>query len=130
MHIRNLTIMDHVVLYGNGSLAKRILLYNSIYKLLNIVGIIDDSTVDVGGDLPIYTYSEFKQLYTPLNSPRILITIGYAKCNSIKESIYNKIVNDGYILTNFISPKANYWTDLSGNKNVIILVRYFLCRIV
>lgn len=122
------------MLYGNGPLAKEILFYNRTYNLFKIIAIIDDA-VEVEENIegiPVMNFTKFQERYSLQNVPRVLITIGYTKCNFVRESIYTKLKLAGYKFTNFISPRATLWVDLAENENVIILDNVFVgpqCRI-
>ena len=128
--------MDQVVLYGNGSLTKEIICYNDFYKLFEVSAIIDDSIEganvcnDIG--IPVLNFTEFQKSFPANVAPKILITIGYTRCNCVREKVYKNVKNLGYQCANFISPRATIWADLAENDNVIILDNVFVgpqCRI-
>ena len=117
-----LLYMNNIVLYGNGALTKDLICYNDKYRLYNIVAIIDDSKEHkTNSKVRVLTFDEFKASYEELGCPKVLVTIGYSRCNSIREEVYNKVKDAGFLFANFISPRCVCWSDLSECSNLIIL---------
>lgn len=125
--------MQKIVLYGNGALTKDLLQFNAQYALYDIVAIIDDSKDKKdANDVTILSFDEFKSAYNELGCPKILVTIGYSRCNSIREEVYNKVKEAGFMFANFISPRSVCWSDLSDSSNLIILDNVYIgpdCKI-
>lgn len=119
--------MEKIVLYGNGALTKDLLQYNTQYALYDIVAIIDDSgDRNTNSGLAILSFDEFKASYEELGCPKVLVTIGYSRCNSIREKVYNNVKDAGFLFTNFISPRCVCWSDLSECSNLIILDNVYI----
>ena len=119
--------MQKIVLYGNGALTKDLLQFNAQYALYDIVAIIDDSKdKKTTNDITILSFDEFKASYIELGSPKVLITIGYSRCNTIRENVYNKVKEAGFLFANFISPRCVCWSDLSECSNLIILDNVYI----
>lgn len=119
--------MQKIVLYGNGALTKDLLQFNAQYALYDIVAIIDDSkdkkTIN---DITILSFDEFKGSYEELGRPKELVTIGNSRCNTIREKVYNKLKDAGFLFANFISPRCVCWSDLSECNNLIILDNVYI----
>lgn len=119
--------MQKIVLYGNGALTKDLLQFNAQYALYDIVAIIDDSKdKKTTNDITILSFDEFKASYEELGCPKVLVTIGYSRCNSIREKVYNKVKDAGFLFANFISPRCVCWSDLSECSNLIILDNVYI----
>lgn len=125
--------MEKIALYGNGALTTKLLYYNKRYCLYDIIAIIDDSeTASSHNEVPVMSFIDFKKAYPVHHAPKILITIGYTSCNTVREKVFNKVISSGYSLTNFISPKANCWIDFDSSSNIIILDNVYVgpfCKI-
>ena len=119
--------MEKIVLYGNGALTKDLLQYNSRYSLYEIVAIIDDSKDEKPNyGINVITFDEFQTSYNQLGCPKVLVTIGYSKCNSIREKVYNKVKDAGFLFANFVSPRSVCWSNLSESNNLIILDNVYI----
>lgn len=119
--------MQKIVLYGNGALTKDLLQFNAQYALYDIVAIIDDSKdKKTTNDITILSFDEFKASYEELGCPKVLVTIGYSRCNSIREKVYNNVKDAGFLFANFISPRCVCWSDLSECSNLIILDNVYI----
>ncbi len=115
------------MLYGVGSLAEQIYQYNVRYQLYDIVAFIDDS---VGGErqyhsLPVLTYNEFKR-EDVYKDCCVIVTVGYTKCNTIRQRICEQLIADKYCLANFIAPNSNCWPDSIVGKNVVVFDNVFI----
>lgn len=125
--------MEKIALYGNGALTKRIVFYNNHYKIFKIIAIIDDDSSDIQSpEIPIMNFAEFKEKYKPESELKILITVGYAHCNTIREKLFKKVLNSGYSFANYISPRSICWVDLSKSYNIIVFDNVFIgpgCKI-
>lgn len=119
--------MKSLAVYGTGSIAEQIYQYNERYHLYNICVFIDDnlsSNYKFHG-IEVLNYETFKRSYTTGNIS-VIVTIGYSKCNTIRESVCLKLMSDGYILANFISPGSNCWPGAIVGLNIIIFDNVFV----
>lgn len=115
-------MLDKILLYGAGGVARDIIGINEIEKQVEIIGIIDDNKrEEFLKGIPIYTLEEAKDKFN--NCLNLLITLGDPK---IKEKIYNKCIKNSNIsLKNYISNKAMCLSKNLG-KGIIIYPYSFI----
>lgn len=112
---------NKVVIFGNNSFSKLLRIY------LEEVGItVAAFTVDgeyVNGDcfdkLPLIPYEKLKLSYYAMMP--IVIGVGYKKMNTVKQTIFQRLKNDGYKIIGFIHPTAKIAkTAIIGEGNIIL----------
>lgn len=116
-----------VLLYGIGSLGKKIFEYNKRDGLFDIVAFVDDKEgVDsIFCGLPVVHFYQCKELY-PKEEYKVLVSIGYVRCNYYRELVCNKVLEEGYELVNYISPKAFCWDGTIVGKNIFVADNCFI----
>lgn len=116
-----------VLLYGIGSLGEKIYEYNKRDGLYDIVAFVDDKE-GVGSTycgLPVVNFGICKELY-PNNEYKVFVSIGYVRCNYYRELVCNKVLENGYELINYISPKSFCWDGTIFGKNVFVADNCFI----
>lgn len=116
-----------VLLYGIGSLGKKIYEYNMRDQLFDIVAFVDDKEgVDiVFCGLPVINYAQCKERYNP-EEYKIFVSIGYVHCSYYRELVSKRVLADGYDLVNYVSPNAICWDDTLIGKNIFVADNVFV----
>ena len=66
-------------------------------------------------NLPIFAFEDIEKNFSP-NEFDMFIAIGYKNMNKIREKFYNEAKSKGYTLLNYLSSKANIFTDKIGDN--------------
>lgn len=119
--------MDRIVIYGAGALAKQIINYNLRYKMFEVVALIDDNAKDnqtfMGYD--VLPFGRFMKEWQGV--VKIIVSIGYVRCNIYRKEAIEKVVAAGYSLYNLIAPGANVWPGCyKENDNVLVFDNAFV----
>ncbi len=113
--------MKKLLLFGAGKLAEKVLLYNKRDSFYDICGFIDDNPSlpkELHG-LPVCTFEKALTKYDR-DSFNILVTIGYTKCNTLRQTVCKRMLDSGYNLVNYISPLSNVWNDTIKGRNIFV----------
>lgn len=110
-----------VIIYGTGKMAEFIcysFMNDSQYNVIAFC--VDDAYVPPAGNtllgLPILSFAQVTKDFPP-ETYKIHVAIGR---NSARESVYHKVKDAGYAFANYISTKANVWSDLVIGHNTFI----------
>lgn len=58
---------------------------------------------------------------------KLLVSIGYTRCNTYQEQAIRRLMDEGYILTNFIAPGSNCWPgSIEPESGVLIFDNAFI----
>ena len=119
--------MARLAIYGVGSIAEQVYQYNLRYHLYDIQVFINDNASENESfhGLPVMCFDKFKENYS-FNDVSVLVTIGYTKCNTIRQRVCLKVEEAGFRLSNFISPGANCWPASVIGHNVIVFDDVFI----
>lgn len=69
--------------------------------------------------LPVIEFEEIEKIY-PIDEYYLFIAVGYTAMNEIREKIYLIGKEKGYSFVNYISSKANVFTEIIGENNFIL----------
>lgn len=114
--------MKNIIIYGNTSFSCMIAEYIKKCTDWNISCFcVDKQFIDCDTlmDIPVIPFEEIENKYS-CDNHSFIITIGYSKMNTIRESAYIKVSNKGYKLENFIHPTATINADEIGDGNIIL----------
>lgn len=115
-----------IAIYGAGALAKQIINYNQRYNLFEVVALIDDNASDDQSFMG-YRVLPFERFKNIVGGVRIIVSIGYVKCNIFRRKAVEKVLDAGYQLYNFIAPGANVWPgSIQDNDNVLVFDNAFV----
>jgi len=110
-----------VIIYGTGKMAEFIcysFMNDSDYNVVAFC--VDDAYVPPAGHtllgLPILSFAQVTKDFPP-ETHKIHVAIGR---NSTRENVYHRVSESGYSFANYISSKANIWSDLVFGRNTFI----------
>ncbi|GGB10527.1 acetyltransferase [Agarivorans gilvus] len=113
--------MKKLIIFGAGDLARLVSFYIEELNETKIIAYsVDDKyyTSETYLGKPLIPYSRIKRYAGTLNTPPLLVTIGYADMKA-RETIFKRIKNDGFTTTNFIGSKLAKTCKL-GTNNIIL----------
>ncbi len=114
--------MQKLVIFGNTSFSKMTYRYILEEKVADVGAFcIDKEYKDTDSfcDKPLIAFEDIERLY-PKSEYKILNTIGYTKMNEIRRNVSDRIIRKGYTLFNYISKKAEVYSDIKGYNNIIL----------
>ncbi len=113
-----------ILLFGINELSERINYYLSINNTDTpkiVQGfVVDDEYCKTGEfvEKPVYPYSVAKSLF--MHKIPILVCIGYKNMNANRQSVFNRLLDDGWEIGQYISSNAVINTENIGKGNIII----------
>jgi sugar O-acyltransferase (sialic acid O-acetyltransferase NeuD family) len=111
--------MENIILFGNGSVAQ--VLHYLIQRDMNyqIKGFTVDRSViqeDILLGLPVVPFDEVQEKFPP-NEYKMMIAVGYVRVNQLRAERYYQAKELGYQFVNYISSRANVWSELEIGEN-------------
>lgn len=121
-------MIQKLIVYGTGALARLIYYYNERYHLYEVIAFVDDNPnrENLFMGKPVYSYEEVCKTLKTKDEASFLVAIGYVKCNDFRALVCNRLRHDGYQLANFISPGSNCWPGTPMGLNVIVFDNVFV----
>jgi sugar O-acyltransferase (sialic acid O-acetyltransferase NeuD family) len=122
-----------LIIFGTSSLAENLFFYiqNDIAAKYEVrcftksEAAIAKDGVNVYKGYPVLPFEDIEKHYSP-NECDLIIAIGYAKMNDLREHFFNLAKNKGYKLANYICSNCILWPDLELGENVIMFDRNIL----
>ena len=112
--------MDKIVIVGNSDFAKHVYIQLSPYY--DIVGFCVDAEYikdDKFCGLPLVSTENIERIY-PQSEYKLLVAIGYNKCNMIRENLFNRLKKIGYSFVSFIHSSSVVHPTAKIGDNCII----------
>jgi len=114
--------MNKVVIFGIGHLASLLYYYLSNESIYDVVAFCVDKKYlnsKKFNDLPVYAFEDMKKYYNS-SEIKIILALGYS-CMRSRKNIYDRVINTGFELINYISSKAIVAENVKLGVNNIIL---------
>jgi sugar O-acyltransferase (sialic acid O-acetyltransferase NeuD family) len=112
---------NKLLIYGNGKMAK--MLYPYLKKEYDVLSfIVEEKYIkDLSFlDVPVMPYENLEKLYAP-EEHLIIIAVGYAEMNLIRERKYFELKKLGYEFINYIHPSVYFPESMSiGDNNIVM----------
>lgn len=112
-----------LVIFGAGDIAQLSYYYftkDTDYKVVAFTVDKDFVNTDNFCGLPVVSFQELKQLYTP-DKNDLFIALSYSKLNSVRKEKYLAAKSLGYQLASYISPRASVLNEGRIGENCLIL---------
>lgn len=107
--------MRNLVIFGNSPYAERLYKYISLEHSDRVIAFTQEQEYISRSEIQELPVVAFESLHTYLNTDfEIILGIGYCKMSDLKEQVYRKCVDRGYMVGSYISDKAIVYTDRIG----------------
>ena len=114
--------MAQYVIFGDSAFAERIHKYISLEKVGEVLCFTNEESFiarnEING-LPVVSFERLPELYD-IKDVELLICIGYAQMNQLREKIYHMCKNKGYKIGTWISKSALIYSDDIQEGNIIM----------
>lgn len=110
------------VIFGTGSfalVARFLLDRDSDYEVVGFTASSSSISTDVIDDLPVVAFENVEERFPPQDH-HMLIAVGYAQMNRVRERFFLEAKGKGYSLLSYVSSKATHWGDTKIGENVFI----------
>lgn len=114
--------MAQYVIFGDSAFAERIHKYISIEKVGEVLCFTNEESFitrrEING-VPVVSFECLSELYD-IQSFELLICIGYAQMNQLREKIYHMCKNKGYNIGTWVSKSALIYSEDIEEGNIIM----------
>ena len=114
--------MAQYVIFGDSAFAERIHKYISLEKVGEVLCFTNEESFiarnEING-LPVVAFERLPELYD-IKDFELLICIGYAQMNQLREKIYHMCKNKGYQIGTWISKSALIYSEDIQEGNIIM----------
>ncbi len=115
--------MDSLVIIGNGSQASLAKYYFERDTELSVSAFVVDKEFQNAShfeNLPLITLDEMVEKFPPADN-LAFVAVGYSEMNNIRETLCNRVMESGYNLTSYISPRCTLLSEEKIGYNCLIL---------
>jgi sugar O-acyltransferase (sialic acid O-acetyltransferase NeuD family) len=111
--------MQKVIIIGTGKTAE--LVYEYLKRSYNIVGFAEtEPQAKTFNHLPLFSITSMNIDYNK-NEVKLFVAVGVNKLNTIRQSLYEKLLLDGWDFVSYIHPRATIATTATIGKNSIVM---------
>lgn len=115
--------MKPIVIFGIGQIAEVVHFYFTVDAQRSVAAFtVDQAYLDRTEfcGCPVVPFETVVERYPPEEFD-LFVATGYAKNNRVREEKYKAAKQLGYVMTNYVSSKANFWPGLVVGENCLIL---------
>lgn len=112
--------MRNLLIFGDNQFAERISKYIILEGRDKLLGFTQERQFISRNNINGYPVIPFEELRMVVSDDfEIILGIGYAQLNAIREKVFHKCKNIGYKIANYISTRAMCYSDNIGDGNFI-----------